>query len=468
MKANQKVIRSAGVAALVLALTVTAVTSTGDNVPSEERTVTALEKNGIAGVAIPVSGYELEAVAEHEQNVSVEREAVQVVAASIGEEAVSAAVGSAAAEEAALQGGESGEEAVLQGGETGDPEEDFVLTELSSAGISAVQQKAMAEELTPEEKEWQDKLMADVDDFLYVRAEADADSEIIGKMYKGHRALIREKGEEWTEIESGSVQGYVKNDYCVYGMEAYDYAKENCDTIVRVETDGLRVRSEADPDARVIKAVGMGEELVVDTDADEVSDWIAVKVDSETCYVSSDYVTLKLDTGKAITIEEEQAAIEAEEAARAAEEAARAAQAAAAANTPASSSPSGQTSSAGTSQGTSLAASADEETLLAALVECEAGGCGVQCMTAVAAVVINRVHSGSFPNSIYGVIYQSGQFGPASSGRLEQKLANGVSSGARQAARAALSGSDPTGGAKYFKLASSGHAGVVIGPIVFY
>ena len=121
-----------------------------------------------------------------------------------------------------------------------------------------------------------------------------------------------------------------------------------------------------------------------------------------------------------------------------------------------------------TTQNASIAASADEETLLAALVQCEAGGTSVQCMTAVGAVVVNRVRSGGFANSIYGVIYQRGQFGPASSGRLEARLASGVSASARQAARAALNGSDPTGGAKYFKLASSGHAGTVVGPIVFY
>ena len=53
-------------------------------------------------------------------------------------------------------------------------------------------------------------------------------------------------------------------------------------------------------------------------------------------------------------------------------------------------------------------------------------------------------------------------------GHIGARLASGVSASARQAARAALNGSDPTGGAKYFKLASSGHAGTVVGPIVFY
>ena len=399
MKAMKKVIRCATVAALALALTITAVTGNTTGVATEERLETELEKNGIAGVAVVLNEYENEAADVLRENVSVEKEEIDVVAASIEEDA---------------------EEATIE-----------VVAE---------------ETLTPEEEEWQDKLMADVDDYLCVRAKADKDSEVVGKMYKGDRAVIKKEGKTWTKIESGNVKGYVKNEYCVFGTDALEYAKKNCDTVAKVETDGLRVRSEADADASVVKAVVKGDKLVVDTKADEVEGWVAVKLNSKTCYVSAEYVTVKLDTGKAITIAEEQAAMK----------------------KAATNSSNGQTTTTSTAPGNSLAASADEETLLAALIQCEAGGCGVECMTADAAVVINRVHSGSYPNTIYGVIYQRGQFGPASSGRLEQRLANGVSSSARQAAQAALAGSDPTGGAKSFKLASSGHAGVVIGPIVFY
>ena len=399
MKAMKKVIRCATVAALALALTITAVTGNTTGVATEERPETELEKNGIAGVAVVLNEYENEAADVLRENVSVEKEEIDVVAASIEEDA-----------------GEATIEVVAE------------------------------ETLTPEEEEWQDKLMADVDDYLCVRAKADKDSEVVGKMYKGDRAVIKKEGKTWTKIESGNVKGYVKNEYCVFGTDALEYAKKNCDTVAKVETDGLRVRSEADVNASVVKAVGKGDKLVVDTKADEVEGWVAVKLNSKTCYVSAEYVTVKLDTGKAITIAEEQAAMK----------------------KAAASSSNGQTTTTSTAPGNSLAASADEETLLAALIQCEAGGCGVECMTAVAAVVINRVHSGLYPNTIYGVIYQRGQFGPASSGRLEQRLANGVSSSARQAAQAALAGSDPTGGAKSFKLASSGHAGVVIGPIVFY
>ena len=68
-----------------------------------------------------------------------------------------------------------------------------------------------------ENAEWQNRLMADVDEFLYVRASGDADAEIIGKLYKGDVADVVENGDTWTHVVSGDVDGYVNNDYCVSG-----------------------------------------------------------------------------------------------------------------------------------------------------------------------------------------------------------------------------------------------------------
>jgi spore germination cell wall hydrolase CwlJ-like protein len=237
----------------------------------------------------------------------------------------------------------------------------------------------------------------------------------------------------------------VRNDYCVTGSEALAYAKENCDTVAKVTADALRVRKEPGIDSAIITLVTEGQKLVVDTEAKTAEGWVAVKLNSNTYYVSEDFVKVSLKTGKAVTLEEEAAAQEAA-AQKAAEQKAAATQ----------------------TQGSGTSATADEETLLAAIIECEAGNQSMQCMTAVGAVVLNRVHSSSFENTIRGVIYQRGQFGPASSGRLATRLANGVSESARQAARAALNGSDPTGGKLYFIEASTGHAGVTIGAIIFY
>lgn len=436
MKFNKKVIESVMVAGLALALTITAVTGNGVKA-TDQVAETQMDKNGMAGVAVAMNAYELEAADMLDSMVSVEKSDSNIVAAAVEDPAdvSDTSVGSATSEDVET--------------EPEVTEEDYKEDK----------------ELSDEEKEWNNKLMADVDEFLYVRKSADADSEIVGKMYKGDRAVIKDEGSEWTKITSGNVKGYVKNDYCVTGQEAYAYAKKNCKTVAKVEIDGLRIRKEASTDAGVVKTVASGDKLVVNTKADTEDGWVAVKVDSQTCYVSEDYVTVGLKTGKAVTIEEEIAAQKEEEERKAKEEAAKKSTQSSSSS---SSSSNGQTTSTSSSQGTSLTASADDETLLAALIQCEAGGQSQQCMLAVGAVVVNRVHSGSFPNSIRGVIYQRGQFGPASSGRLESRLASGVSPSARQAAQAALAGNDPTGGAKYFKLASSGHAGVVIGPIVFY
>ena len=112
------------------------------------------------------------------------------------------------------------------------------------------------------------------------------------------------------------------------------------------------------------------------------------------------------------------------------------------------------------------ASSVDDTSLLAALIYCEAGNQSYEGMVAVGAVVMNRVYSSSFPNSISEVIYQSGQFTPASSGGLSSALANGVPSSCYEAASAAISGENPVGNALYFNTGSG--SGIKIGDHQFY
>lgn len=108
----------------------------------------------------------------------------------------------------------------------------------------------------------------------------------------------------------------------------------------------------------------------------------------------------------------------------------------------------------------------DDTSLLAALIYCEAGNQSYDGMVAVGAVVMNRVYSSSFPNTISDVIYQSGQFTPASSGALSSALANGVPSTCYDAAAAALGGENPVGNALYFNTGSG--QGTKIGDHQFY
>lgn len=305
------------------------------------------------------------------------------------------------------------------------------------------------EKMTEEELAWQKRLMADVNEFLYVREAGDDNAGIVGKLYKGDVADIVEQGDTWTHIVSGNVDGFVKNEFCVWGTDAMNYAVSNVDTEAEIKTNGLRVRSSADEDASVITAVSTGTTLTVDTSVEAPEDWIPVKYGEDTAYVSAEYVTTELALGEGVTVEEEQAAI-----ARAAKEAAAAKAA--------------QVTETVTVQNQAVQASVDDVTLLAAIIQCEAGSEPYEGQLAVGAVVMNRVRSGGYPGSIYEVIYQRGQFTPAGSGSVASVAARGPKGSCIQAAQEALGGADNTGGATSFRRASSGRAGLVIGNHVFF
>ena len=84
--------------------------------------------------------------------------------------------------------------------------------------------------------------------------------------------------------------------------------------------------------------------------------------------------------------------------------------------------------------------------LLARLISAEARGEPYVGQVAVGAVVLNRVEHPSFPNTISGVIYQSGAFTCVTDGQFQQPVAES----AYRAARDALNGWDPSGGAIYY------------------
>ncbi len=107
--------------------------------------------------------------------------------------------------------------------------------------------------------------------------------------------------------------------------------------------------------------------------------------------------------------------------------------------------------------------------LLANLIYCEAGGEPYQGQVAVGAVVINRVRSEKFPDTVVGVIYQKRQFSPVASGRLELALAlNKATPKCYQAAQEAMSGVTNVGDCLFFRTPIEGLTGISIGGHIFY
>ncbi len=107
--------------------------------------------------------------------------------------------------------------------------------------------------------------------------------------------------------------------------------------------------------------------------------------------------------------------------------------------------------------------------LLANLIYCEAGGEPYEGQVAVGAVVINRVLSSVFSDTVSGVIYKNRQFSPVANGKLALALAqNKATESCYQAADAAMSGYTNVGGCVYFRTPIPGLEGIAIGNHIFY
>lgn len=104
--------------------------------------------------------------------------------------------------------------------------------------------------------------------------------------------------------------------------------------------------------------------------------------------------------------------------------------------------------------------------LLASIIFCEAGNQSYEGQVAVGAVVMNRVNSTSYPNTIEEVIYQSGQFTPAMTGWLDRVRTSACyTDAAMQAAKDAFAGVNPIGNCLYF---DQGGSGMQIGDHFFH
>lgn len=308
-------------------------------------------------------------------------------------------------------------------------------TEIPSDVESFKEADKKAEE-KKEKSEWDDKVMADVEESVNIRAEANEEAEIVGKFYKGAEANILEKGDEWTKISSGSVtEGYIKNEFLAFGEEAEALAEQDGQLIATVNTDALRIRSEASEEGKVLDLAENGEQL---TAVNQNGDWVEIEYTSDSnAFVASEFVSVDYVLGKAITIEEEKA-IQEEKKRKEAE--ARMAE----------------------------IASSEDAALLAAVVRMEAGGESYEGKLAVASVVVNRVKSGRYPNSVSGVVYQSGQFPGAGNGTLAGFLSAGIGGDCKKAAVEALAGLTNVDYLHFNSVSRIGTDGYVIGNHCFY
>jgi hypothetical protein len=280
------------------------------------------------------------------------------------------------------------------------------------------------------------------DPYVNIRSDATMNGEVLGKLYKGAAAAILETKGEWVLIKSGSVKGYINTEYLNRDLTNDEIIEQYGILRISVNTDGLNVRKKMDTESERLTVIYSDEVYPV---LDVTDEWVKIKVDDDdiTGYVSKEFVNLIVNYNQAISIDEERALLRLQK-----EEEEKSKQ-----------KDSKETLVVQKNSGVSY--TAQDLKLLACLVHAESGNQPYEGKLAVANVVLNRVNSSSFPNSIKGVIYESGQFSVVKSGSLDKQLNNFSNYNTLSqklsidAARTALEGTNNIGKCLFFNRYSS-------------
>ena len=292
-------------------------------------------------------------------------------------------------------------------------------------------------------------LVAGVDGQINVRREPDDDAEIVGVLYQDCAGeLISEEG-DWVQLVSGDVTGWARRDGFLFGEEAEEKAEETGTLTATVNASSLYLRSEPDSGAETLGTIEGGEEVAVlseDTDGDN---WVEVEAEGKTGYINTQYADIGLSFLSGDTMDAYYERLEAELSARSSSKGTNV-----------------SVTRMGTYEGT-----ADDLTLLAAIIYCEAGGEPYEGKVAVGNVVLNRVKSAAFPDTVEAVIRSPGQFSPVASGRFDRILTSGrIPESCYQAAEDAMNGISYVNACLFFKnpRIAGAHAGITIGNHVFW
>ena len=160
--------------------------------------------------------------------------------------------------------------------------------------------------------EYADIAIAQVDNYVNVRAEANTESEVLGKLYNNSAATVLETTENgWYKITSGSVTGYVKCEYVVVGDE--ELARRASTRYATVTTQTLYVRMEPTTESKILTSLPEGDDFVVVDESMRDTGWVKVTTVEGEGYVSTDYVELWTDFVTAESKEEEAARLKKEE-----------------------------------------------------------------------------------------------------------------------------------------------------------
>lgn len=129
-----------------------------------------------------------------------------------------------------------------------------------------------------------------------IRKSGDVNAAKVGSIANGGLVNIVEKGDTWSHITSGNVDGYIRNDLLAFGSDAANYASANLSKVAVVNTAALKLRKEASTDSEEITLLAQGETYPIVETGDA---WTKIQLDTVTGYVKNEYITVSYNMATA-------------------------------------------------------------------------------------------------------------------------------------------------------------------------
>lgn len=186
------------------------------------------------------------------------------------------------------------------------------LDEILSVGaVEAKDEEVKAQEEKTEEKaasasyiDFSNKAIVTASGQVNIRKDADVSSDKIGIISNGGLVTVVEQGSEWSHIKSGNCDGYIKNEFLIFGNDAKTYAENNLQKVAVVNATTLRLRQSDSEDSECLTLLTGGEEYGIVSQGDA---WTKVEVDdSLTGFVKNEYISISYRTGKAVAVNSEE------------------------------------------------------------------------------------------------------------------------------------------------------------------
>ena len=308
-----------------------------------------------------------------------------------------------------------------------------------------------AQDTLAEESIFKGKAVAINTEYLAVMEEPDSSSGIAGKLFEYNIADVVSQNASWTKIVSGNLSGYVETNALCLDAEAESVAKLETEISIEPKEEEAVIYSSYTNDSQVLGALTSDSGVMP---VARVGEYVKIaQEDGAYAYVLSDAVVIDYGFETGLTIEEEEAIIAAEEARRLAEEAAIRAEEERKAAEEARRQMIIERTIAGTdfTYNPTMEISDDDLWILACIIGWESGWEPYEGKLAVANIVLNRVRSSHYPNTVSDVVYAKSQFsGVMSGGEISSRFAKRLADGPRtdecmEAALEALSGKNNIG-----------------------